>query len=95
MQHCVPLLEADLASVGGKPSAVVEERYENAIAIAGKMGFINNLGLSQERFGDHFTRRGELAAAKENHFVALESHRKIGAQGRASLMQQRHGLSQG
>ena len=95
MQHCVPLSETDLVSISGKPLAVAEECHANAIAIAGGMGSMNDLGLAQERFDDHFKQRGELAAAKEHHFLAMESSRKIGAQGRASLMQQCHRLSPG
>ena len=92
VQHYESLLEAELASCNGKPFVVAAKHCECAILMSGRMNFMNGFGLAHEKFGDHCSRNGDIAGAKDHHQRALESHHAWGAAARVELLRKRCSL---
>ena len=89
VQHYESLLEAELASINGKPFIVAAKHYECAILLAGRLGFTNDYALAHERFGDHCYRSGDAEGGKAHYEIAGMSYEKWGAMAVLDLLQKR------
>ena len=88
VQHAEPLIEAELASLDGKPS-VARSKYEVSILLAGRSGKTNFQALAHERCGAHAARQKDGNEARYHYGRALELYREWGAKGKARHLEEK------
>jgi hypothetical protein len=88
IQHAEPLIEAELASLGGKPE-LAKSKYEVAILLAGRSGKTNFQALAHERFAAHYASRDEGNDARYHYGNALQLYREWGAYAKADHLEEK------
>ena len=77
-QHYESLIESELASNSRDPYSA-NKRYEVAILLAGRWGFINDHARAHERFADHWRRLGNDIEARYHYNLAIGLYTEWGA----------------
>jgi len=80
-EHKLLLLQAEAKSLLGKNEDALS-KYELAIAIAGKNGFVHEQAIANERVGDFFLRNGD-SRASQYYGISNILYRQWGAQCKA------------
>jgi hypothetical protein len=80
------LLQAETLSASSADSEVVRKSYDNAITMAGKLGFLHNQALGNERAGVYFLEQGDNAWASTYLSRARHLFREWGALAKVDQM---------
>lgn len=86
VQHYESLIQAELASLKEKPFVVAAKHYDCTILLADQKGFLNDLSLTYERYGDHCVRYGDIGQARDLYTKAIASYEKWGALAKVEMV---------
>lgn len=78
-RHMILLLQAETLSASSADSEVVRKSFDNAITMAGKLGFLHNQALGNERAGVYFLEQGDNVWASTYLSRARKLFREWGA----------------
>jgi hypothetical protein len=82
----VLLLQAETLSASSADCEVVRKSFDNAITMAGKLGFLHNQALGNERAGVYFLEQGDNAWASTYLSRARQLYREWGAMAKFEQM---------
>jgi hypothetical protein len=80
------LLQAETLSASSVESEIVRKSFDDAITMAGKLGFLHNQALGNERAGVYFLEQGDNAWASTYLSRARHLFREWGAMGKVNQM---------
>jgi hypothetical protein len=80
------LLQAETLSASSAESEVVRKSFDDAITMAGKLGFLHNQALGNERAGVYFLEQGDNAWASTYLSRARQLFREWGAMAKVKQM---------
>jgi hypothetical protein len=84
--HMLLLLQAETLSASSAESEVVRKSFDDAITMAGKLGFLHNQALGNERAGVYFLEQGDNAWASTYLSRARQLFREWGAMAKVKQM---------
>ena len=84
--HMILLLQAETLSASSTDSEVVRKSFDNAITMAGKLGFLHNQAIGNERAGVYFLEQGDNAWASTYLSRARQLFREWGALAKVDQM---------
>jgi hypothetical protein len=84
--HMILLLQAETLPASSADSEDVRKSFDNAITMAGKLGFLHNQALGNERAGVYFLEQGDNAWASTYLSRARQLFREWGAMAKVDQM---------